>query len=83
MVGEMCKRLWSAVPEYVSCMYNKCLQNCYFPNEWKKANVVLLLKSADKEKSDPSSYKPISLLPVLGKALERVIVNRFSSITDL
>ena len=49
MVGEMCKRLWSAVPDYIVCIYNKCLETCYFPNIWKKANVVILLTSVDKE----------------------------------
>ena len=61
MVGEMCKRLWSAVPDYFVCIYNKCLETGYFPNKWKKASVVILLKSVDKEKSDPISYRPISL----------------------
>lgn len=82
VVGEMAKKLWIAVPEYLECMYNKCIQMCYFPNEWKRANVVILLKGSDKDKTNPGSYRPISLLPVFGKALERILINRLSAETD-
>lgn len=36
--------------------------------------VVTLLKSEDKERSDPSSYRPICLLPIMGKVLEGIIL---------
>lgn len=38
--------------------------------------MVVLLKSPDKVRSDPRSYRGICLLPVLGKVLERVLVSR-------
>ena len=82
IVGEMAKKMWLAVPEYMECMYNKCLRMCYFPSEWKRANVVILLKSVDKDITKPESYRPISLLPVLGKVLERILINRLSAVTD-
>ena len=34
------------------------------------------LKSPDRVRSDPRSYRGISLLPVLGKVLERIMVAR-------
>ena len=36
----------------------------------------MLPKSPDKPRSDPASYRPISLLPVLGKTLERLMIGR-------
>lgn len=74
--GEMMRGVWRAIPEYVGCLYNQCLNEGYFPDEWKKSDLVVLLKSPDKVRSDPSSYRPICLLPVMGKVLERVMVNR-------
>ncbi|GBP92381.1 Putative 115 kDa protein in type-1 retrotransposable element R1DM [Eumeta japonica] len=76
MTGEMCKSIWKAMPEYLESVFAKCLSEGYFPEAWKKARVVVLLKSPDKDRSDPSSYRGISLLPVLGKVLERIMVTR-------
>ena len=76
MTGEMCKSIWKAIPEYLESIFGKCVSEGYFPGTWKSARVVVLLKSPDKVKSNPRSYRGISLLPVLGKVLERVMVNR-------
>lgn len=52
-----------------------CLRHGYFPEEWKRANLVLLHKEGRGENL-PSSYRPICLLDELGKVLERVISRR-------
>lgn len=44
-----------------------------FSEQYKKAHIKVLLKSEDKNEADPESYRPISLLPVMGKILERGI----------
>lgn len=76
MTGEMCKSIWKAIPEYMESVYRKCLSEGYFPRAWKVARVVVLLKSPDRVRSNPRSYRGISLLPVLGKVLERIMVTR-------
>ena len=40
-----------------------------FPLPWKKAEIVLILKSGDTE--EPANTRPISLLPILSKVFER------------
>ena len=40
-----------------------------FPLPWKKAEIVLILKSGDTE--EPANTRPISLLPILSKVCER------------
>ena len=42
-----------------------------FPERWKHANVVPLYKKGDKK--EPSNYRSVSLLPLFGKILERVV----------
>ena len=42
---------------------NLCIEKNVFPSELKKAKVVPLPKSTDK--TNPTNYRPISLLPVL------------------
>jgi hypothetical protein len=76
----MCKILWRVCPEYLEALFGKCIEGGYFPNDWKKARVVVLLKSPDRIRSDPRSYRGISLLPVLGKVLERIMIERLMAI---
>lgn len=73
---EMLRMIWYAIPGCLLRLYNECLKSGYFPDEWKKACVVVLLKSPEKPRSDPASYRPISLLSVLGKTLERMMMKR-------
>lgn len=43
-----------------------------FPNVWKKGVLKVFLKSEEKSKTKVKSYRPVTLLPVLGKVCERV-----------
>ena len=76
MTGEMCKSIWKAIPEYLESIFGRCISEGYFPEAWKCARVVVLLKSPDRVRSNPRSYRGISLLPVLAKVLERIMVSR-------
>ena len=42
-----------------------------FPERWKQANIIPLYKKGDKK--EPSNYRSVSLLPLFGKILERVV----------
>ena len=53
---------------------------CSFPEKWKIATVVPLFKGGVKE--DVSNYRPISLLPVPGKILEKLIHDHIMSFFD-
>jgi len=53
-------------------LVNNCLKSAKFPDPWKEAKIVVLLKNKDKNPLTPKSYRPVSLLPVLGKILEEV-----------
>ena len=50
-----------------------CLENGKFPIERKKANAVPV---HEKKQTAIENYRPISLLPVCGKILERLIYNK-------
>ena len=54
-------------------LYNGCLKLGVFPKPWKKGVIRVLLKSTDKDPTSTGSYRPICLLSVLSKALERLI----------
>ena len=57
--------------ESLTHIYNLCIKNSIFPEELKIAKVVPLPKS--KELSDPNNYRPISLLSIISKPLEKHI----------
>ena len=50
-------------------LYNEIWRTGDFPDIWKEAILVPLLKKG-KVAGDPLSYRPISLLPIMGKVLE-------------
>ena len=56
-------------------LYNTCLFRGYVPSAWKLALGLMILKP-NKNRSDPGSYRPISLLCNLGKVLESIITSR-------
>ena len=51
-------------------IFEACLKLSYFPRKWKVAQVLTLPKPNKEDYTDPSAYRPISLLPVLGKSRE-------------
>ena len=50
---------------------NLSLTSLTFPNLWKIAKVIPLLKKGDP--LDPKNYRPVALLSILSKVLERII----------
>ncbi|GFW28579.1 probable RNA-directed DNA polymerase from transposon X-element [Trichonephila clavipes] len=50
----------------------------HFPDHWKTASVTPILKPG-KPRCSPDSYRPISLLPVLSKITEKLILTRLNS----
>ncbi|EDW29850.1 GL10258 [Drosophila persimilis] len=74
ITGAICKVLWHAIPQHMTAMYSRCLETGHFPTEWKHHRVVPLLLGPDKDRTDPTSYRGICLLPVLGKVLKGIMV---------
>lgn len=77
--GEIMRAVWKGMNGKLFMMYEQCMNEGRFPKEWKVGDVVVLLKSPDKVKHDPHSYRPICLLSVMGKVLERVMVKRMNA----
>ncbi|CAF3669486.1 unnamed protein product [Rotaria socialis] len=69
------------VTEHLTHLFNAIISIGYIPTEWKKANNILILKQK-KDKNQPSSYRPISLLSWIGKILEKIIKQRLTTVLD-
>ena len=53
---------------------NLSLRNSVFPDDWKRAKVTPIYKSGNK--SDVGNYRPISVLPIVSKIIERAVHNQ-------
>ena len=71
---RMIKICVESILKPLELIFKSCLENCKFPIEWKKANVAPVHKRNNKQLIE--NYRPVSLLPVCGKILERLIYNK-------
>ena len=52
-------------------IYNLSIKFSHFPKDCKVAKIKLLYKKGTK--TDPNNFRPISLLPIVSKIIEKVI----------
>ena len=64
----------------LSFIFNMCFEQSIFPVDLKKANVTPIHKAGDP--SIFSNYRPISVLPVFSKILERLLHSRLIKYFD-
>jgi endonuclease/exonuclease/phosphatase (EEP) superfamily protein YafD len=67
---------WEIIGPTCVLLFNACLKFGIFPKVWKTGKVIIIPKAGDRDLSDARSYRPIKLLPVLGKAFEKLINRR-------
>ena len=63
------------IDKLVSC-FNLSFITGIFPDAWKLAKITPLYKGG--QKNQINNYRPISLLPLSGKLIEKIIHNRIS-----
>ena len=66
---KMLKNTFPYIVNIVTDMINRMLIEGVFPTQWKLARVTPIFKGGDK--NDPSNFRPISVVPILSKLLER------------
>ncbi|CAB3261364.1 unnamed protein product [Arctia plantaginis] len=72
MIKEACK----LSGDMIFTVFKRCIAEGIFPRILRCGNIRIIPKSGDKPSDDPKSYRPITLLPSLGKLLERLVVPR-------
>lgn len=65
-----------SISKAVVILFNMSLEQGKFPDNLKIAKIIPIDKGGLKE--DPSNYRPISLLPIIGKILEKLIYARIN-----
>ena len=74
--SKLLKSLKGEIAYPLSILINNSLSNGIVPETMKIAKVIPLYKAKDQQLL--SNYRPISLLPVLSKVLEKVVHNKLS-----
>ena len=67
---KLCNK--SIIPA-ISLIYKNCINSGIFLNYWNKSKLVPVHKKGDKQVVD--NYRPVSILLIFGKILERLIFN--------
>lgn len=75
--GKMVINAYRSIPTTFVTLYNCCLQKGFFPTNWKTA-LIKLLHKPNSDHSNPDNYRPISLLSIMGKVLDKLLINRIS-----
>lgn len=64
----------------LSTVINKSFDAGVFPSCFKVAKIIPLYKGGDQ--SNPSNYRPISLLPTISKVIERLVKRRLTTFLE-
>lgn len=79
ITAEVLKNLPNKALINLNAIMNACLNLKYFPLNWKVSDIIMIEKPG-KNANEVSSYRPISLLPVLGKLFEKLFSKRLKEI---
>ena len=74
----MPKSVAQSIAPSVTTLVNQSIKSGWCPVLWKVSNIVPIPKIGDK--TNPCNYRPISLLPILSKVLDKHVANL---LTDL
>jgi hypothetical protein len=69
------KNFTKSLIDHLTTLFNLVINTGYIPHHWKRAHIILILKP-HKDKLQPASYRPISLLSCLGELLEKIVKRR-------
>ena len=74
--STMLRNTAPAISPSLTSLFNLSLKSGVVPSAWKSSNVTPILKSGNP--TLVSNYRPISLLSLVSKVLERIVHNRVS-----
>ena len=72
--ARLLKEASPIVTRSLTFIINQSITTGIFPNAWKRARVSPIFK--EDLRTDPNNYRPISVLPIVSKLIERVVFNQ-------
>lgn len=81
ITGQIIKELPDAAIHKFQYIINACIKMKHVPREWKTAEVIVISKQG-KPPTELTSYRPISLLPVMSKIFEKLLMKRLNHVIE-
>lgn len=81
VTGEILKKLPRKAIVKLTYLINAAFRLKHVPDVWKVAEVIMIAKPG-KPPNDISSYRPISLLPIVSKLFEKLLLKRLKPIIE-
>ena len=75
--ARMLKGTATSIAPVLTMLFNRSIQTGKLPSAWKVSNIVPIPKGSSSD--EPCNYRPISLLSIISKVLERIIYNRVTA----
>ncbi|CAG4934331.1 unnamed protein product [Parnassius apollo] len=73
LTADICLLFANSFPHLITSVMNQCLRLGYFPEIWKQAFIKIIPKPNKEIYTDVSSFRPIGLINVFAKLLEKLI----------
>jgi len=73
ITSDIFLRTFNKFPRLVTSIYNQCLKRGSLPRRWKTSKIIPIAKPGNENSMEPSKYRPINLLNIGGKVLEKLI----------
>jgi len=81
ITGQILKALPKKGLQKLLHLINAAIRLKYVPRQWKVAEVIMIPKPG-KPLTDKKSYRPISLLPIISKLFEKLLLNRIKLLIE-
>lgn len=81
ITGQIIKELPQKGVRKLLYLINAAIRLKHIPKQWKVAEVMMILKPG-KPPNDKKSYRPISLLPIISKLFEKLLLKRLKLIIE-
>lgn len=75
VTGKLIKELPIKAKHLIQHLFNAILRINYYPTAWKLSKIIMIPKPG-KNPTEVKSYRPISLLPVLSKLFEKLLLDK-------
>ena len=76
--NEHLKHSGNTIEKIILLLFNSILNTSYIPESWRIGIIIPIYKGSPKPKDDPESYRAVSLLPILYKLYEKIVLNRIN-----
>ena len=78
ITGRMLREAYDVIPDVFDSMYSSCYSMRKFPAKWKEAILAVVPKPGKDNYDQLASFRPISLLSVPGKVLDKILIKRIN-----